>query len=315
MANPVVKRRESTLGFHYFNLFQCCPRKFYFKYFKRFVPKYINRALIQGSAFHEGKAAFYLSRSKSLKTREQVAIQTALKVLEESRGELEDEETYKDIEFRVPNMLHYWIAEMGIADLSNYKVIAVEKQLTVPIQNTPYSMTVRQDAILQDKQNGLIYIFETKTSGFSHRLTSEAVFFGDQATAYIWAARKGLGLDIFGVVPDITYWNKNSTALTNIQNIRGDIVTRSEYALESFEKMTAQILTEINQKAQAYKAGYDPWILFPRNCYYCLSYSVKCDYSGICYENCEKMKRPPVELKIDRSVRSIVKRIEDPIAI
>ena len=306
---------KAASAFHYFNLYQCCPRKFYFKYFKRWIPKHVHPALVQGSAFHEGKATFYTSKARTLESRERQAITKALDVLDESREELENEQTYKDIGYRLPNMLHFWIQEVGRFDLNNYKFLAVEKQLKVPISGTPYEMTVRQDAIGQDKQNGLIYIFETKTSGFSHRLTSEAVFYGDQATAYIWAARKALKLDVFGVIPDISYWNKNSVDVKNIQNIRGDIVQRSEFALNAFERMTAQILTEINQKAQAYKKGYDPFILFPRNCYYCLSYSSKCDYAPFCYDDVEKIKTPPSELKLDKGIRKITRKIDDQIGI
>ena len=33
-VHKAVKRRESASGFHYLNLFQCCPRKFYLRYVK-----------------------------------------------------------------------------------------------------------------------------------------------------------------------------------------------------------------------------------------------------------------------------------------
>ena len=316
MGKPTItKRRESSLGFHYMNLFQCCQRKFYLKYFLRIVPRHIHPALVQGSAFHEGKAAFYLSKSKSDRVRERSAIDVALSILLESKTELANEDIYKDLEFRLPNLLHYWITETGLRDIRNYRILYVEKQLEVPILDTAYKMTIRPDTILEDNQNGLIYIMETKTSGFSHRVTSEAVFFGDQATSYIWGARKALGLDVYGCVPDISYWNKNTNDVKNIKNIRGDIVTRDQYACASFEKGVAQVLSEINQKALAYRSGHDPWVLFPRNSHYCLSYSTPCDYVGVCYWDCEKLKNLPSEFRRDRRVRKITGLTEDPIAI
>jgi len=316
MAKPTItKRRESSLGFHYFNLYQCCPRKFFIKYFCRIVPKHIHPALVQGSAFHEGKAVFYTHKSKSLQVREKAAIQTALGILEESKDQLADEGIYKDLEFRLPNFLHFWIQEIGQHDLRNYKVLYVEKQLLVPIAGTPYSMTIRPDTILQDRQHGQIYIMETKTSGFSIRVTTQAVELGDQATSYIFGARKVLGLDIYGCVPDVSYWNKNTMDVKNIKNERGAIITRDEYACSAFEKGVAQVLTEINQKALAYKKGYDPWLLFPRNSHYCTSFANPCDYAGICYSACEKMKQLPSEFRRDTQVRKITGLTEDSIAV
>lgn len=316
MSKPtIVKRRESTLGFHYFNLYQCCPRKFFIKYFCRIIPKNTHPALVQGSAFHEGKAVFYTHKSKSPKVREQAAIKTALGILAESRAELGSDEIYKDLEYRLPNLLHYWIEDIGLNDLRNYKILFVEKQLMVPIKNTNYMMTIRPDTILQDRQHGQIYIMETKTSGFSIRVTQQAVELGDQATSYIFGAKKVLGLEIEGCVPDITYWNKNTQDVKNIKNERGAIIFRDEYALGAFEKGVAQILTEINQKAQAYKQGYDPWVLFPRNSFYCTSFASPCAYANICYSACEKMKRLPSEFKRDLGVKKITQNVEDQIAV
>lgn len=311
----VTKRRESSLGFHYFNLYQCCPRKFFIKYFCRIVPKYINPPLVLGSAFHEGKACFYNHTSKSMKVREADAIKTALQIVEESKPQIETEEIYQNIQFRVTNLLHFWIAEMGQYDLQNYKILYVEKQLLVPIAGTKYKMTIRPDTILQDRQHGQIYIMETKTSGFSVRVTQQAVELGDQATSYIFGAKKSLGLDVYGCIPDISYWNKNTIDVKNIKNERGAIILRDDYACQSFEKGVAQTLLEINQKAQAYRKGFDPWILFPRNSYYCTSFSTPCDYAGICYSQVEKLKNLPCEFKRDTAVRKITSYVEDSIAI
>lgn len=313
----LLSRRDAKAvsAFHYFNLYQCCPCKFFIKYFCRIVPRHIHPALVQGSAFHEGKAAFYLSKSRSANVREKEAIKTALAVLDESKDQLSSEDIYKDLAFRLPNFLHYWIIETGVHDLDNYKVLYVEKQLLVPIKGTPYRMTIRPDTILQDRQHGQIYIMETKTSGFSIRVTQQAVELGDQATSYIFGARKVLGLDIYGCVPDISYWNKNTSDVKNIKNERGAIITRDEYAVESFEKGVAQVLIEINQKAIAYRKGYDPWILFPRNSHYCTSFASPCDYAGICYSPCEKMKQLPHEFRRDTQVRKITSYVEDEIAI
>lgn len=305
----VERKRESSLGFHFFNLYQCCPRKFYIKYHLRIVPKGTSLPLVLGSCFHEGKAAFYLRRT------EKAALEASSQMLELSKDELLSEEAKEEISFRLPLMLRSWISSFGRSDLKQYSILRVESQLSVPILDTGLEMTIRADAVLQDRLSKAIFIFETKTSGFSHRLTSEAVFYGDQATSYIWGVRKVLGLDVFGCVPDICYWNRNSRNVSNLQNLRGDVVVRTPYALESFEKGIAQILSEINQKSSALSEGYDPWTLFPRNSFYCLSYGHPCEYSGICYERLEGLKRLPSEFKRDRRRRTLVSRIEDQVAI
>lgn len=302
------KRRESASGFHYANLYQCCPRKFYLRYIKGWRPKYVPMPLVQGSAFHEGKAVWYRKKS------EKQAIQAGLDVLDQSRGELESPAVYEEIAFRIPHFLHYWIDRFGKSDLLEFKVMDVEHQLTVPIGKTPYVMTFRPDTILKNKLNGYIYVMETKTSGFSHRVTSDAVLYGDQATAYIYGVRKMRFPDVYGVIPDIAYWNSRSRDISNMQFLRPEIITRSEYALEQFEKGMSQVFTEINQKIDALKKGYEPEILFPRNSYYCLSYSKPCEFAMACQLNVAKM-HTPAGLRSDRTKKSLGQYVDDIIAV
>jgi len=302
------KRQESSSGFHYINLYQCCPRKFYLRYVKGWRPKFTPAPLIQGSAFHEGKATWYQKKS------EKKAIEMAIGIVEESKKELDSETIYQEITFRIPHLLHYWIDRFGKSDLVEYKVVAVEKQLVVPIGHTPYVMTIRPDTILQNKANGLKYIMETKTSGFSHRVTTDAVVYGDQATAYIYGVKKMLFPDIYGVIPDIAYWNSRSRDLSNMQFLRPEIVLRDEYALEQFEMGMGQAFTEVNQKIEALKHGYAPEVLFPRNSYYCLSYSKPCQYAMVCHRNVKGM-RVPSELKVDRAKKELGKYVDDIIAV
>jgi hypothetical protein len=308
-ALPVSKRRESASGFHYLNLFQCCQRKFYLRYHLRIRPNFTHQALIAGSAFHEGKATFYTTKS------EPKALAVASLILKQSKKELEFPEDFKEMEYRTANLLHSWIEDHGKMDLKQYKVLFVEKELRVPIAHTQYVMTMRPDAILQDKMSKLIYVYETKTSSFSHRVTNESVLFGDQATSYLWGVRKLLRLDAYGVVPDISFWAKNAHDVNAIKNVRGDIAVRSDYALEAFEKGVSQVLSEINQKSLAYKRGRDPWLLFPRNSHYCLSYSTPCEFASICYEDCEAMKKLPSRFRREPIAKAPLDFVEDQIDI
>jgi hypothetical protein len=306
----VEQRKESAAGFHFVNLFSCCQRKFYIRYFKRFKSIWTPMPLIQGSAFHEGKAAFYSGEP------EKSAISIAMKIVNGAKKELESIDIYNELKFRIPNLLHYFIETNGKSDKKQFKFLMIEKELKVPLGQSPFMMTIRPDAVIQDRHSGMVYIMETKTSGFSIRVTEQAVLLGDQATAYLFGVKKKYPkLQPFGVIPDIAYWNKKSRDLANMSFPRGEIVLRDDFALGLFEKGMIQLFTEINQKAAAYKKGMDPAILFPRNSHYCTSFSTPCQYASICQTNLEEYKRAPRGMTIDKGIKDIGGYVEDEIAI
>ena len=301
-----LKRTGSAAGFHFASLYNCCERKWYLRFLKGWSPKMTAKPLIMGSAFHEGKAEWYKGHGEA------VAIQVANRIIEESEEEMRPED-FDEVSFRVPHFLHYWIERFGEQDLRQYKVLAVEKELKVPVLDTGFIMTIRPDTILQDRYNGLIFIMETKTSGFSSRITGEAVYYGDQATAYAWGVRKVMGLDVYAVQPDIAYWNKSTRSLENMKFERTDLVFRDEERCLRFEKGIAQTFSEMSQKARAWQEGVDPWELFPRNTHYCLSFSTPCDYAEVCHKDCEAIKKAPRGFRKERNLK-IGGYVEDVIA-
>jgi hypothetical protein len=281
-----VKRTGSSAGFHYVSLFQCCQRKFYFRYVKGWRPKFLPNPLVLGSAFHEAKAAWYQGKSQ------RTAKGTGYQVIEESKPEIEGPENEKEIIFRFNGLFDGWMERFGHYDRENFKVLAVEKELKVRIAGTDYVMTMRPDAVLQAKTGGKPIIFETKTSGFSHRITAEGVYYGDQATTYLWGVRKAMGIDVYAVQPDIAYWNKQSKDSNNRQFLRTDLVFRSDYQIAMFEASMAQLFGEITQKVNALTKGFDAAVLFARNTHYCLSFSHPCEYAEICGTDVSRCKRP-----------------------
>jgi len=303
-----IRRKGSAAGFHFVNLYQCCPRKWYFRFLKGWSPKMTAKPLILGSAFHEGKAEWY--KGKSLK----VCLNTALAIVEEAKPELLEED-YLDISYRLPCFLSAWVETYGKMDRQEFKPLAVEKEYSVPLGQSGYFMTIRPDAILQSKvQTDLVIIMETKTTGFSHRVTSEAVYYGDQATAYTWGARKVGKIPVYAVQPDIAYWNKMTRDPNNIKMVRTDLVFRDEARCLNFEKGMTQLFVEMSQKAEAYRKGWDPWVLFPRNSHYCLSFSTPCEFAEICGQDCEKRRVPSGFRKVG-GVRKIGGYVEDSIAV
>jgi hypothetical protein len=299
------KRRGSSAGFHYYNLYQNCPRKFYIKSVLRIKPKVESDMLLFGGAFHEGKATFYKTKSKS-------------KALDKITGELESfqglygkEETFEFHYLRAPVLLEVWIDTYGKRDLKNFTFIDVEKELRVPLELLEgFYMTVRPDAIVQNKTRSKeTYIFETKSTMFSLRVTEEAVRLGDQATSYTWAVRKMYPeLNLIGVIPDIAYWHKNAY---EPKFAREDLVTRTKNDLREYEIGVSNLIREVSQKVEAYYKGYDPVGLFPRNTSWCLSFSHPCEYAYICRNVDLKPKgRVPRGFLRDKRRTSVVEEVK-----
>jgi hypothetical protein len=281
-------RRESHSGFHMFNLYQLCPRKWYTKYVLGIIPFFTSPPLILGAAFHEGKAIWYL------KKKENASLKTFTKEILSRKKEYElREDMDRDLE-RGSLMLASWIQEQGYRDLDIYNVLAVEEMIEATLPNG-FILTVRPDTCLETKSSSQVFIMESKSSGWRVDVTEMGVRYGDQATSYIWATKqKHPDWNIEGVVPDVTCWSKTSSRSDKIINYRGDIVFRKERQLWEFEQGVMGILVEIAQKTKAVKSGsFDPSQLFPRNTQWCVSYNRPCEYNEICRKDLTSGKIPP----------------------
>lgn len=298
---PIKRRRESHSGNHFFTLYQLCARKFEFKYLHRLSPMYQGPALIFGSAFHEAKAVFYNTKSKSK------AMFTATNEIIKARTYFEREEDYEKCLYRAPVLIASWIEKFGYSDLDTYNILGVELPIELPIPKTNFKMTMRLDALVQDKDDGYVYVLESKTSGTSINLTEMGVYYGDQATAYLWGAKEAgekLGYkakDVLGVLPDISYWHKNAKSEDNISHVRPDIVYRNDEQLLEYQESVAGILTDITQRVNAYeKKLHSPRMLFPRSTYYCNAFFKPCEYADICRHKVARSGRAPHGFKRDR---------------
>lgn len=290
------QRQASMAGFHYHNLYQCCPQKFFIKFILRIESKYTAQPLINGAAFHEGKATFYKTGSETK------ALNKCKSEIKSRQTEFQERQVFLDTLERCPILLKYWIDKLGKLDIKRFNFLGIEDEIILTVPGTPYIFTMRLDAVVQEKKGDKdIYIMETKTSSFSIRTTELGVYYGDQATAYTWGAKTFYKKPIYGVIPDIAYWNKKSSGTHNISCARGDIIMRSDRRIHQFLSSTAQLQTEIAQKVEAYKQGYDPYLLFPRNTYYCNAFFKPCEYAEICDNDLTKIKRLPPDLKRNRS--------------
>lgn len=282
-----VQRRESPSGFHFFNLFQNCPWKFFMKYPLGWRTFYTEPHLIEGGAFHEGKAVFYQKASMDAARR------TAESYIKSLKADFQDKDQVQRSIYRVVPMLTQWIYDWGEWDLENLKILEVEKMHKVALPNGFY-LTIRPDTVAQRKDDGKIYVHETKTTGFNAAVTNLGVYHGDQSTSYIWALSKvHPSWKIAGVIPDISFYPKNATDPGKIRNTRGDVVSRSPEQLDQFAKGTMNVISDISQRVRAVADGMDPHAAFPRNTQWCMSYNRQCEYANVCRRDDLDLRRVP----------------------
>jgi hypothetical protein len=306
MSKEVKFGGASAAGFHFVNLYQCCQRKFFMKWFVRPVEKFLSPALIFGSAFHEGKATFYQTKSLD---KAKAKVRSELK---KYRSLFEYQEQYDKAVLRCPVLLQRWAEIFGYADFDKYDLVEVEGNYNTEVPGTNgFIFTGRIDALVRDKADGQLYILETKTAGSSVNLTINGVFNGDQATSYIWLAGLKYGEKIAGVIADVAYWNTNAKYESNIEIVRSELITRSDDDIEMFVKGLALLFSEISQKAEAFNQGYDAASLFPRNTFYCMSYGKACEFINICRLNYKKDGYVPLGFTKDKRKLDLGGYIED----
>jgi hypothetical protein len=298
------QRSASHAGFHFHNLYQCCQIKWMTRFLLRIDVTYTQTELINGSAFHEGKAEFYLTGSEAK------AISKAKREIKSRELEFKDSGEFNKVYERCPILLKHWIDKFGKQDLDRFEFIAVEEEISLKVPGTNFIFTMRPDAVVRersgDKDN---YIMETKTSGFSIKTTEIGVYYGDQSTAYKWGVEAKYKIPIYGIIPDIAYWNKESKLESNIECRRGNIVLRDNTRVAQFIAGVKQLQSEISQKIEAYKSGIDPYMLFQRNTHYCNAFFKPCEYAPICDSNLLRVKRLPPGFK--RSSSRIKPKISD----
>lgn len=192
-----------------------------------------------------------------------------------------------EIENRTRLMLLSWIAKVGAQHLEEIDIVGVEREITIPVEGLPgYRFTGRVDLIYRwkkQKKRGPVTIDETKTAGYSPTLTLDALYYGDQPSAYYALVERGLGLQVDCVRPDVTYWHRTSADTSKIQHYSPYSIRRTKAEIDQFMVGIAQLYMEIGQKIQAVSEGMDPHI-FRRNTHYCVSFGRVCEFADICRE-------------------------------
>jgi hypothetical protein len=272
--------------------------KFFIRYLLRLETIKIAPPLITGSAFHEGKAVFYRTHS------EKKAIRKVEIEIEKHEHDYEYAEQFDKDLIRFPLLLEVWIDQFGWKDLKDFELIGIEKELKVSVPGTNgFQMTMRPDLVYRDKQDNRLYVHDTKTSSFSKKITEMSLYYGDQATSYLWAVKENYHERPEALIGDIAYWNKSARGEDNISCYRGELIIRSDNQIREFQESIASLFNEISQKVAAWKSGkYSKGQLFHRNTYYCNSFAKPCEYADICRTNIEERKKaPPGFVRVPRN--------------
>lgn len=183
-------------------------------------------------------------------------------------------------------MFEAWREKWGEKDLELYDPVAVEEPITIQFPNLPgFHYTCRPDVVLKmRKRPHYTYIGETKTSSSSWKLTELGVVNSDQSTTYLYAVKsKYPELNVMGIIPDISYWNKQTEDTKNILSLRPQIVERSERDITEFVIGTSSVLVDLSARMQALERGeHHPVALFPRCTQRCADWFRHCEYMPIC---------------------------------
>lgn len=279
-----IERRESSSGFHFYNLYLDCPRKWYLKYVNGLKPLVTSPPLLFGNAFHEAKALYWGKNFNA-----DGMIKEFDKILGELKDQYEDVEKYKDDLSRGHRMIDNWLFTWHDENQERYKVLEVEKEYSILIgPDGNFIFTVRPDVILKDKKFGKNIIEDTKSTGWSLDMTFKTNELGDQLTSYIWALNK--------VHPE---WKIETARIDcsyargkKVESQRGLEVYRSKQDLATFELSLYGLILEVSQKYKSLSKY--PWpLLFPRNGGQCYKYNKPCEYAKICRMNIPIGTVPP----------------------
>ena len=276
----VQNKGPSAAGFHFYNLYQCCPYKFYLRNVRGLDTMWKGPALIRGDAVHQGLELFYKTGILG------DAVDLASFVVEESALDMQDDtgELMEKVQKTAAEMVRAWAVGYGEADFSNYEEFALEQEAEIPLldkdgKETGKRVTVRIDR-LGRTADGKWDMFDTKTSTFSKDLTEKAFAMSDQPTLYVAACEKALGIKVRSVFCDIAYFHSRAK---KSEPYRSMPIERSELEIQQTLESIRETFLDVDQRVDdVLMQRKQPHEAFPRNTHYCMSYNRMCEFASIC---------------------------------
>jgi len=285
MSEPTIKEivRESSLGFHFINTFQNCPRKWYIKYLGGILPSRLGKALILGKAWHSGMEVFYRgSKTEDSKALAETAYLVMLAEITENRLQFRKLEDFDEVVFKLPILFRKWYDEIGVKLHEEYDILFIEEQFEPKVGNQ-FTMTIRPDAVVKKRSTGEILIPEHKTTGYSIQGMLETVEQQDQATAYGWGlleTHPELRLNFGGVLLDIVFSRASAKSRDPNAEVQQVQMIRSKFSIAQFEIEMLGLFQDLARRIKAYDKGVPDALLFPRNGSACSTFG--CEYADIC---------------------------------
>ena len=289
----VAEMRESPRGRSMLNLYKQCPRKWAFKYIKGFQPQGKQDPLTLGSSIHEAQALFYNGA-------------TLAEVTNFLGDFLEDS---PHLLRKAHAMFMAWYDIIGIHDKDNMIPLAVEVEAPLKLHNG-YTMTVRWDRVLLERNGGEIFINDTKTTGGSLLKTIQNYNYSDQPKLYIasvlqsqpeWLKQfRGWRTDcIRGFESKGKYTTGNIT--TEVK--RSEIVSFTPEEIEDTLIGYSVLTDDIKFKVQSVIEGGEPIRAhFYDTSDFCLSFGRVCPFKTICHQ-IDHIEEPPANMEIDPWVK------------
>jgi hypothetical protein len=296
------ERRESPKGLSFYSLYRDCPRCFYLKYIQGLRYRFTGKALIFGGATHDALESYY---------REGFSLEAALDCFfSELRGREKDyereEDFKKDLE-EGPQILTYYDKVWHDHDKKNFEILELEKEHEVKFgPDNRFSLTVRCDRVVRDKELKKVFPIESKTTRYSIPVMFSNTEMSDQPSGYIWALQKvHPEWDVDSCLIDVLYKRGNV-----IDCQRPGFAVRGKAELLLFEMEILGTILEVSQKVKTLEKIPHPF-LFPCNKKSCAKWG--CPFDKICRVNLKPGEVPPGYLKDSwkREMEEEMKKIQD----
>jgi hypothetical protein len=161
----------------------------------------------------------------------------------------------------------YWRAAGEYPIPPNFDIVQAEQTVVVPIPNTPHSLEGTLDALMVNRNDGLVWVLERKT--FERHPDPEMMDMEFQFTAYQWMVRQ-LGYEPGGVAYDGA-WKRHSPPNKRTMDdlfLRRPL-TRTEAWLNDFERSLTQQALDMAEACLIPARRYPNKTTFVAGCKYC----------------------------------------------
>jgi len=248
------------------DVFQRCPKKYYWTYIVNVVPKKDPVPLVVGDAVHRALAAHYMKKSTD---EEKAQVAAAFDEARESKtllgAELEDLKQQEEYVNYIMEMYHEEYPT------ERWTVLAPEVIGDIPLGDHYFHF--RADMLISWK--GHPWLFEHKTTAQLGDMFFKSFRMNGQITKYIYGVWKKLGARPIGALINAI---RKSKKLDRV-NFDRDVVMRSEKQLEDHMAQVHMQVEEINDMTLAMSDRPECWMMHTHEC---VAFNRVCDYIDLC---------------------------------